>query len=59
MTATICPKSGRYGLDMMYRTCTVQTNLDYADEADMVKKLQVSLALAAGSHRHVRQFAVH
>ncbi len=44
MTAYM-PKVGRYGLDMMYRTCTVQTNLDYADEADMVKKLQVSLAL--------------
>jgi glutamate--cysteine ligase len=30
---------------MMYRTCTVQTNLDFASEADMVKKLRVSLAL--------------
>jgi glutamate--cysteine ligase len=30
---------------MMFRTCTVQVNLDYADEADMVKKLRVSLAL--------------
>src|SRR5262247_1779443 len=39
------PKVGKYGLDMMYRTCTVQTNLDYSSEADMVKKLQVSLAL--------------
>jgi glutamate--cysteine ligase len=39
------PKVGRYGLDMMYRTCTVQTNLDFASEADMVKKLRVSLAL--------------
>src|SRR5882757_4292501 len=27
------PKVGRYGLDMMYRTCTVQTNLDFASEA--------------------------
>jgi glutamate--cysteine ligase len=44
MTAYM-PKVGKYGLDMMYRTCTVQTNLDYADEADMVKKLRVSLAL--------------
>jgi glutamate--cysteine ligase len=33
------------GLDMMTRTCTVQVNLDYASEADMVKKLRVSLAL--------------
>ena len=33
------------GLDMMYRTTTVQVNLDYASEADMVRKLQVSLAL--------------
>src|SRR6516165_7197234 len=39
------PKVGRYGLDMMYRTCTVQTNLDFCSEADMVKKLRVSLAL--------------
>ena len=30
---------------MMYRTCTVQTNLDFASEADMVKKLRVSIAL--------------
>src|SRR6516162_5356918 len=39
------PKVGNHGLDMMYRTCTVQTNLDYCDEADMVKKLRVALAL--------------
>jgi len=39
------PKVGRYGLDMMYRTCTVQANLDFSSEADMVKKLRVSLAL--------------
>jgi glutamate--cysteine ligase len=39
------PKVGRYGLDMMYRTCTVQTNLDFSSEADMVKKLRVGLAL--------------
>ncbi|MGH6948561.1 MAG: glutamate--cysteine ligase, partial [Kiloniellales bacterium] len=32
-------------LDMMYRTCTIQVNLDFADEADMVKKFRVSLAL--------------
>jgi glutamate--cysteine ligase len=44
MTAYM-PKVGTLGLDMMYRTCTVQTNLDYASEADMVKKLRVSLAL--------------
>jgi glutamate--cysteine ligase len=39
------PKVGNHGLDMMYRTCTVQTNLDYSSEADMVKKFRVSLAL--------------
>jgi len=44
MTAYM-PKVGKYGLDMMYRTCSVQTNLDYSSEADMVKKLRVSLAL--------------
>ena len=39
------PKVGKLGLDMMYRTCTVQTNLDFHSEADMVQKLRVSLAL--------------
>lgn len=39
------PKVGKLGLDMMTRTCTVQVNLDYASEADMVKKFRVSLAL--------------
>jgi glutamate--cysteine ligase len=44
MTAYM-PKVGKRGLDMMYRTCTVQANLDFSSEADMVKKLRVSLAL--------------
>ncbi len=44
MTAYM-PKVGTLGLDMMYRTCTVQTNLDFSSEADMVKKLRASLAL--------------
>jgi glutamate--cysteine ligase len=39
------PRVGTLGLDMMTRTCTVQVNLDVADEADMVKKFRVSLAL--------------
>jgi glutamate--cysteine ligase len=39
------PKVGSRGLDMMYRTATVQVNLDYASEADMVCKMRVSLAL--------------
>ena len=39
------PTKGQLGLDMMLRTCTVQTNLDYLDEADMVRKFRVSLAL--------------
>ncbi|HTZ37456.1 MAG TPA: glutamate--cysteine ligase [Stellaceae bacterium] len=39
------PKKGRLGLDMMLRTCTVQANLDYQSEADMVKKFRVGLAL--------------
>src|SRR5690554_7330242 len=39
------PKVGTLGLDMMTRTCTVQVNLDYGAEADMVKKFRVSLAL--------------
>ncbi len=36
---------GTLGLDMMTRTCTVQVNLDYSSERDMVRKLRVSLAL--------------
>ena len=36
---------GRLGRQMMFRSCTVQTNLDFASEADMVKKMRVSLAL--------------
>ncbi|MBN8996805.1 MAG: glutamate--cysteine ligase [Rhizobiales bacterium] len=43
--ARYMPKVGGHGLDMMFRTCTVQANLDFADEADMVKKLRVGLAL--------------
>ena len=39
------PKVGNLGLDMMLRTCTVQANLDYSSEADMVQKFRVSLAL--------------
>ena len=39
------PKKGTLGLDMMLRTCTVQVNLDFASEADMVRKFRVSLAL--------------
>jgi len=39
------PTRGQLGLDMMTRTCTIQTNLDFASEADMVKKFRVALAL--------------
>ena len=39
------PKVGSMGLDMMLRTCTVQVNLDFASEADMVEKFRLSLAL--------------
>jgi len=39
------PTKGRLGLDMMLRTCTVQVNLDFASEADMVRKYRVALAL--------------
>ena len=38
-------KVGTHGKQMMYRTCTVQVNLDFADEADMVQKFRVALAL--------------
>jgi glutamate--cysteine ligase len=43
--ARYMPKVGTRGLDMMFRTCTVQVNLDFSDEADMVRKLRVSMAL--------------
>ncbi|MBO6852958.1 MAG: glutamate--cysteine ligase [Marivivens sp.] len=36
---------GTHGKQMMYRTCTVQVNLDFGSEADMVQKLRVALAL--------------
>lgn len=39
------PRVGTMGLDMMLRTCTIQVNLDYSSEADMVKKFRTSLAL--------------
>jgi glutamate--cysteine ligase len=39
------PKKGKLGLDMMLRTCTVQVNLDFGSEADMVEKFRVSMAL--------------
>ncbi|MET0332100.1 MAG: glutamate--cysteine ligase [Dyella sp.] len=39
------PKVGSLGLDMMTRTCTVQVNLDFSSEADMIKKFRASLAL--------------
>ncbi|MEL6289957.1 MAG: glutamate--cysteine ligase [Pseudomonadota bacterium] len=39
------PTVGQHGLDMMFRSCTIQVNLDFGSEADMVKKLRVSLAL--------------
>ncbi len=44
MTAYM-PKVGSHGLDMMYRTCTIQVNLDFESEADMRRKMQVSLKL--------------
>jgi glutamate--cysteine ligase len=43
--ANYMPKVGSKGLDMMFRTTTVQVNLDFSSEADMVKKLRVSVAL--------------
>ena len=39
------PKVGNLGLDMMLRTSTIQVNLDFASEADMIKKFRTSLAL--------------
>ena len=39
------PKRGQLGLDMMFRSSTVQVNLDFGSEADMVRKFRVGLAL--------------
>ncbi|TCR91226.1 glutamate--cysteine ligase [Rhizobium sp. BK376] len=39
------PKVGTKGLDMMYRTCTIQVNLDFSSEEDMRKKMRVSMKL--------------
>ena len=39
------PKKGSLGIDMMLRTCTVQVNLDFESEADMVKKFRTAIAL--------------
>ncbi len=39
------PKVGSKGLDMMYRTCTIQVNLDFSSEADMAAKMRVSMKL--------------
>ena len=44
MTAYM-PKVGSEGLDMMYRTCTIQVNLDFSSEIDMRRKMQASLKL--------------
>ncbi|HVL78779.1 MAG TPA: glutamate--cysteine ligase, partial [Sphingomicrobium sp.] len=43
--ARYMPTVGSLGLDMMLRTCTIQVNLDYSSEADMVRKFRVGLAL--------------
>lgn len=39
------PKVGTAGLDMMFRTATIQVNLDFGSEADLTKKMRVSMAL--------------
>lgn len=39
------PKVGSLGLDMMFRSCTIQVNLDFESERDMVEKMRVGLAL--------------
>ena len=39
------PKVGAKGLDMMYRTCTIQVNLDFSSEEDMARKMRVSMKL--------------
>jgi len=43
--ARYMPERGRRGLDMMFRTATIQVNMDFSDEHDMVAKLRIGLAL--------------
>ena len=38
-------KVGTLGHDMMFRSCTIQTNIDFEDEADMVEKMRIGVAL--------------
>ena len=52
------PRVGSMGLDMMLRTCTIQTNLDYGSEADMAQEVPGVAGAAAARHRAVREFAV-
>ena len=58
MTAYM-PKVGHHGLDMMYRTCTVQANLDYSGEAGHGEETAGGPCAAARGHSHVCQFAFH
>ncbi len=51
-------KVGTHGTQMMRRTCTVQVNLDFGSEADMVQKMRVALALQPVATALVRQLAV-
>ncbi|KAK8483590.1 hypothetical protein V6N13_122328 [Hibiscus sabdariffa] len=39
------PKVGSLGVHTMFRACTVQVNLDFSSEADMIRKFRASLAL--------------
>ena len=58
MTAYM-PKVGKLGLDMMYRTCTVQANLDFSSRSRHGQEAAGVAGAAAGGDRAVRQFAVH
>ena len=42
---TYLQEIGSHGKDIMYRTCTVQTNLDFSSQKDMARKMRVSMAL--------------
>ena len=53
------PKVGNLGLDMMYRTCTVQVNLDFSLGSRHGQEAARVAGAAAGRDRLVRQFAVH
>jgi hypothetical protein len=47
------PTRGDLGRDMMFRSCTIQVNLDFESEADMVEKMRIGMALQVGGQQQM------